>query len=35
MSDFMVIGGWAAGLMCLVAAVLFVNRDLGPKSNKK
>jgi hypothetical protein len=34
MNDFVVIGGWAVGLLTLVALVLWSNRDLAPKTKK-
>jgi hypothetical protein len=34
MNDFMVIGGWAAGLLALVGFVVWSNRDLAPKIKK-
>lgn len=34
MNDVMLIGGWAVSLLTLVAAVIWMNRDLAPKSKK-
>jgi hypothetical protein len=35
MNDFLVIGSWLLGLTALVGSVLFMARDLSPKSKKR
>jgi hypothetical protein len=35
MNDFVVIGSWLLGMIALVGSVMFMARDLGPKSKKK
>lgn len=35
MNDYVVIGSWLFGLAGLVGSIMFMARDLGPKSKKK
>jgi hypothetical protein len=35
MNDFLVIGSWLIGMAALVGSVMFMARDLQPKTKKK